>query len=57
MSTAKASGTADNNPVVTANISPAVMKGVGGTSGSGAALGNEGAGVVVQAGRLRQPKR
>src|SRR2546429_8099904 len=49
MSTAKASGTADN-PVVTASISPAVMKGMGGRLEKSLPLGNEGAGGGGQAG-------
>src|SRR5712691_3919145 len=49
MSTAKASGTADH-PVVTANISPAVMKAMAGRLDQSLPVGNEGAGVVVQAG-------
>src|SRR2546427_13086794 len=49
MSTAKASGTADN-PAVTASISPAVMKAMAGRLGQSLPVGNEGAGVVVQAG-------
>ena len=49
MSTAKASGTADS-PVVTATISPAVMKGMAGRLDQAMPVGNEGAGVVVQAG-------
>src|SRR6266403_2081480 len=49
MSTAKASGSADN-PVVTASISPAVMKAMAGRLGQSLPVGNEGAGVVVQAG-------
>jgi len=49
MSAAKASGTADN-PVVTASISPAVMKALGGRLEQSLPVGNEGAGVVVQAG-------
>src|SRR5438876_3617634 len=49
MSTAKASGTADN-PVVTATISPAVMKALAGRLEQSLPVGNEGAGVVVQAG-------
>src|ERR1700756_184129 len=49
MSTAKASGTPDS-PVVTANISPAVMRGWGGRLDQSLPVGNEGAGVVVQAG-------
>jgi NADPH2:quinone reductase len=49
MSTAKASGTADN-PAVTASISPAVMKAMAGRLEQSLPVGNEGAGVVVQAG-------
>src|SRR3989454_2914447 len=49
MSTAKASGTADN-PVVTASISAAAMKAMAGRLEQSLAVGNEGAGVVVQAG-------
>jgi NADPH2:quinone reductase len=49
MSTAKASGPADN-PVVTASISPAVMTAMAGRLGQSLPAGNEGAGVVVQAG-------
>src|SRR2546426_3140765 len=49
MSTAKASGTTDN-PVVTASISPAVMKALAGRLEQSLPVGNEGAGVVVQAG-------
>src|SRR5260370_10783999 len=49
MSTAKASGTADH-PVVTASISPAVMKAMAGRLDQSLPVGNEGAGVVVQAG-------
>src|SRR5580704_2126565 len=49
MSTAKASGTADE-PVVTANISPAVMKAMAGRLDQSLPVGNEGAGVVVAAG-------
>ena len=56
MSTAKASGTADS-PVVTATISPAVMKAMAGRLDQAMPVGNEGAGVVVQAGRLRPRKR
>jgi NADPH2:quinone reductase len=48
-STAKASGTAEN-PVVTASISPAVMKAMAGRLEQSLPVGNEGAGVVVQAG-------
>ena len=49
MSTAKASGTADN-PVVTASISPAVLRAMAGRLEQSLPVGNEGAGVVVQAG-------
>ena len=49
MSTARASGTPDN-PVVTANISPAVMKAMAGRLDQTLPVGNEGAGVVVRAG-------
>src|SRR5712692_4092924 len=49
MSTGKASGTADK-PVVTANISPAAMKAMAGRLDQSLPVGNEGAGVVVQAG-------
>ena len=49
MSTAKASGTVDH-PVVTANISPGVMKAMAGRLDQSLPVGNEGAGVVVQAG-------
>src|SRR2546426_3100514 len=49
MSTAQASGTTDN-PVVTASISPAVMKALAGRLEQSLPVGNEGAGVVVQAG-------
>jgi len=49
LSTARASGTADR-PVVTASVPPAVMKSVGGRLEQSLPVGNEGAGVVVQAG-------
>ena len=49
MGTAKASGTADD-PVVTANIPPAAMKALAGRLDQSLPVGNEGAGVVVQAG-------
>jgi len=49
VSTAKASGRTDN-PVVTASISPAVMKAMAGRLEQSLPVGNEGAGVVVQAG-------
>src|SRR4029077_6150252 len=47
--TAKASGTTAN-PVVTASISPAVLKALAGRWEQSSPVGNEGAGVVVQAG-------
>jgi NADPH:quinone reductase len=49
MSSAKASGTADN-PIVTASIAPAVMKALAGRLEQSLPVGNEAAGVVVQAG-------
>jgi len=49
MTTAKTSGPADS-PVVTANISPAVMKAMAGRLDQSLPVGNEGAGVVVQVG-------
>jgi NADPH:quinone reductase-like Zn-dependent oxidoreductase len=49
MSTAKATGTADD-PVVTATLSPAAMKAMAGRLDQSLPVGNEGAGVVVQAG-------
>src|SRR5205814_7456207 len=49
MSTAKASGTADQ-PAVTASIPPAALKAVAGRVGQSLPVGNEGAGVVVRAG-------
>ena len=49
LSTAKATGTADN-PIVTASISPAVLKSIAGRLEQSLPVGNEGAGVVVQAG-------
>jgi len=49
MSTAKISGPPDS-PVVTASISPTVMKAMAGRLGQSLPVGNEGAGVVVQAG-------
>src|SRR5216117_884100 len=49
MSTAKASGTA-HNPVVTASIPPAATKAMAGRLEQSLPVGNEGAGVVVQAG-------
>src|SRR5258705_7781954 len=49
MSTARASGTVDD-PVVTASISPAVLKALAGRLEQSLPVGNEAAGVVVQAG-------
>jgi len=49
MSTAKASGTA-HDPVVTASIPPAATKAMAGRLEQSLPVGNEGAGVVVQAG-------
>jgi NADPH:quinone reductase len=49
LSTAKASGTADE-PVVTASISPAVLKALAGRLEQSLPVGNEAAGVVVEAG-------
>ena len=49
MSTAKASGTAEQ-PVITASIPPAALKAAAGRVGQSLPVGNEGAGVVVQAG-------
>jgi NADPH:quinone reductase len=49
MSTAKASGTPDN-PVVTASIAPAAVKALAGRWEQSLPVGNEAAGVVVQAG-------
>jgi len=49
MSTARASGTADH-PVVTASISPTVLKALAGRLEQPLPVGNEGAGVVIQAG-------
>jgi NADPH2:quinone reductase len=49
MSTAKAAGTPDR-PVVTASLSPAIMKAMAGRLDQPMPAGNEGAGVVVRAG-------
>jgi len=49
MSAAKASGTAES-PVVRASIPPAAMKAIAGRVGQSLPVGNEAAGVVVQAG-------
>src|SRR5258707_12694679 len=54
LSTAKASGTVDQ-PVVTASIPPAALKAVAGRVGQSLPVGNEGAGVVVQAGACPAP--
>ena len=49
MTTAEASGAADS-PVVTAKVSPAVMTAMAGRLDESLPVGNEGAGVVIQAG-------
>ena len=49
MTTAEASGTPEN-PIVTANVAPAVMTAMVGRIGQSLPVGNEGAGVVIQAG-------
>ncbi|MEO9254225.1 MAG: zinc-binding dehydrogenase [Tepidiformaceae bacterium] len=49
MTRAEATGTADR-PVVTAPIAPVVMKAMAGRVGESLPVGNEGAGVVIQAG-------
>ena len=49
MTTAEASGTAAS-PVVTAKVSPAVMAAMAGRAGESLPVGNEGAGVVIEAG-------
>ena len=49
LSTARRSGTADR-PIVTATLTPAVMRSVAGRLEQSLPVGNEGAGVVVQAG-------
>src|SRR4029453_8008462 len=49
LTTARQSGTADN-PVVTASVSPAAMKALSGRLEQSLPVGNEAAGVVVQAG-------
>ena len=49
MTTAQASGAPDH-PVVTASISPAVMRSIAGRLEQSLPVGNEGAGVVVEAG-------
>ncbi len=49
MTTARASGTADS-PVVTASVSPAVMNAMAGRVGESMPVGNEGAGIVIEAG-------
>jgi NADPH:quinone reductase len=55
MATAKASGTPDD-PVVTANIPPAMMKTVAGRVDQSLPVGNEGAGIVVRTGSSEQAK-
>src|SRR2546428_7623460 len=54
MSTAKGSGTADR-PVVTANVSPAVLKAMAGRVDQSLPVGNERAGVVAHAGATPAP--
>ncbi len=49
MTTAEASGTAEN-PVVTAKLPPAAMRAMAARVGQSLPVGNEGAGVVIQAG-------
>jgi NADPH2:quinone reductase len=49
LTTAQSTGTADN-PIVTANIGPEVMRGLQARLGEVLPVGNEGAGVVVSAG-------
>ena len=49
LSTVKASGTAAS-PVVTMRISPAAMRAMAGRAGESMPVGNEGAGVVIEAG-------
>ena len=49
MSTARASGT-PQNPVITGNVPPAALRAVAGRLDQSLPVGNEGAGVVVQAG-------
>src|SRR5215213_1726200 len=49
MSTAEASGTPDR-PIVTAQVAPAVMQAMAGRVEQSLPVGNEGAGVVIQAG-------
>jgi NADPH2:quinone reductase len=49
MTTAKVTGTADN-PVVSADVPPAMLKAMAGRIGESLPVGNEGAGVVVKAG-------
>ncbi len=55
MATAKASGTAAN-PVITANISPEVMRAMAGRLDESLPCGNEGAGVVVATGDSAEAK-
>jgi len=49
MTAAEASGTKDS-PVITARLSPAVMKAMAGRVGQSLPVGNEGAGVVIEVG-------
>lgn len=53
VATAKVSGTLDD-PVVTASIPPAMMKGMAGRMDQSLPVGNEGAGIVVRAGSSDQ---
>jgi NADPH2:quinone reductase len=56
LSAAKVSGTPDD-PIVTAPIPPAAMRGLAGRVGQSLPVGNEGAGVVIRAGASHQAKR
>src|SRR5947208_6176490 len=55
MSTAKVSGALDN-PIVTANIPPSMMKSMIGRMDQSLPVGNEGAGVVVRTGAAYQAR-
>ncbi|MGH7898760.1 MAG: zinc-binding dehydrogenase [Candidatus Binatia bacterium] len=55
MSTAKVSGTAEN-PVVTARVSPAMLKGMAARIDKSLPVGNEGAGVVVSTGSSEEAR-
>jgi len=55
LSTAKVSGTPDD-PVVTANVPPVVMKTMAGRVGQSLPVGNEGAGVVIRTGSSDQAR-